>query len=335
MGWERRQGTGYYYRSRRVGGRVVKTYFGRGEVARVAEQLDAADRRRRAAEGAALATERSRLAPAEAALAALDAACDLMLGATLLAAGCRHHHYSWRRGKRVIYQVASNPGPAPTPEEVADLVARARQGDEEVLPRLRAFLDAHPAAWRQCGDLARHALDAWITLVAGPDLVARESFARKAAELTAELAGPDPTPVEKLLVERVVACWLQLHHADAAGAHAGDLSLRQAAFAQKRQDAAHRRYMTALAALATLRRLVPAGVAPAGLPTLTTPFPGLPGTIDEDAKAASQPVGPAAVRDDAVPPEDVVLLAFEPPGAGAEGTARPRRGRRSRTAATS
>jgi len=45
MGWECRQGAGYYYRSRRVGGRTVKTYFGRGEVARMAEQLDAADRR--------------------------------------------------------------------------------------------------------------------------------------------------------------------------------------------------------------------------------------------------------------------------------------------------
>ena len=159
MGWEDRRGAGYYYRGARVGGRVVKTYFGRGAVARVAEQLDAEDRRRRAAEREALAAERARRAPAEAALKALDAACGLRLEATLLAAGCRWHNYSWR-GKRVFYQVATNPGPMPTPEEVADLVARARQGDEDVLPQLRAFLDAHPAAWRQCGDLARHALDA-------------------------------------------------------------------------------------------------------------------------------------------------------------------------------
>ena len=165
--------------------------------------------------------------------------------------------------------------------------------------------------------------------------MARESFARKAAELTAELAGPDPTPVETLLVERVVACWLQLHHADAAGAHAGALSLRQAAFAQKRQDSANRRYMMALAALATLRRLVPAGVAPAGLPALTTPFPGRPGDVGLDAKSVPEPGAPAAGGDGGDPPEDGIFLPFEPPGAGSAGAARPRRGRGPRTAATS
>jgi len=36
-----------------------------------------------------------------------------------------------------------------------------------------------------------------------------------------ELAGPRPSPIERLLVQRVVACWLQVYHADAMAAQAG------------------------------------------------------------------------------------------------------------------
>jgi hypothetical protein len=43
-------------------------------------------------------------------------------------------------------------------------------------------------------------------------------------------------------------------------AQAGNESIRQADFARKRQDAAHRRYLTSIGALATIRKLLPAGV---------------------------------------------------------------------------
>jgi hypothetical protein len=50
MGWER----GYYYRSRKVGGRVVREHVGRGPVAELAAQLD--DIRREERKAAAAAT---------------------------------------------------------------------------------------------------------------------------------------------------------------------------------------------------------------------------------------------------------------------------------------
>jgi hypothetical protein len=97
MGWEARPGGRYYYRSVRVGGRVVKRYFGNGEVARQAERLDAEARRRGLAEAGAIRAEEDRLGPADAAMAALDRACRLMTGATLLASGFHQHCRSWRR----------------------------------------------------------------------------------------------------------------------------------------------------------------------------------------------------------------------------------------------
>src|SRR5262249_37446886 len=75
--------------------------------------------------------------------------------------------------------------------------------------------------------------------------------------LRAELAGPNPSPVERLLVERVVACWLQVQDADVRYAQAqNDRPSRQHSdFLQRRMDRAHRRYLSALRTLALVRKL--------------------------------------------------------------------------------
>ena len=146
------------------------------------------------------------------------------------------------------------------PEAVEDLRAlleRSRGGDRGVLPALRQALDHHPEIWRRYGDLAGHAEQAWIDVAAGPDLLLKESLARRLAELKAGLAGPAPTPLERLLAERAGIVWLQLAYADAAAAQARDVSIKQALFALKRQESAHRRFLTALGALAAVRRLLP------------------------------------------------------------------------------
>jgi hypothetical protein len=73
--------------------------------------------------------------------------------------------------------------------------------------------------------------------------------------LRAELAGPEPTSVERLLVERVVARWLQVQDADVRYAQAKDLSLAWGAYYQRRMDRAHKRYLSAIRTLALVRRL--------------------------------------------------------------------------------
>jgi len=98
MGWESRGGRRYFYRAGRVDGRVVKDYVGTGPLAELAAKLEAQDRRRRREATQALEAERARLAPAEAASAALDAAVDALVAAALLAAGYHRPNYApWRR----------------------------------------------------------------------------------------------------------------------------------------------------------------------------------------------------------------------------------------------
>ena len=204
----------------------------------------------------------------------------------------------------------ATPEPRPAPDDLDALVARARAGDPAILPQLRAYLDRNPAAWRHCGDLARHARDAWVGLIAGTDLVAAESLARRAEALGAELAGPAPSPLEGLLAERVVACWLQVHYGDAKAAEAAQVSLRQATFAQKRQDAAHRRYLSAVGALATVRRLRATAVEPAN--ALAAPSPAgleLPG----GPTATNPPVADAAGAAGPETPVPLALFSPRPP----------------------
>jgi hypothetical protein len=151
------------------------------------------------------------------------------------------------------------PEPPAERDELRRQLERASQGDEASLPELRRILDRSPGLWRYYGDLAAHTVAAWIDLVAGDDLLLRESVALKARKMKAQLLGPDPTPLESLLADRVVACWLQLTHADAAAAKAlsDGAPPRVCEFWAKRQGGAHHRYITSLGALATARRLLP------------------------------------------------------------------------------
>ena len=142
-------------------------------------------------------------------------------------------------------------------DDLQILLQRCQQGDRGALPQLRAVLDQHPEVWRHIGDLALHAELAWVELICGTNDSMRESVLRKVRELKVELGGASPSPLERLLAERVSACWLQVHHADTSFARAKGLSLKQADVALKRQDRAHRRYLTAIGALATFKKLMP------------------------------------------------------------------------------
>ncbi len=98
MSWERRGARSYFYRVERRDGKLVKSYVGKGAVGEIAARLVANSRRRRVEQAATLAAERALLAVPDAASVAFDSACELMVAATLTAAGFpRSSHQPWRR----------------------------------------------------------------------------------------------------------------------------------------------------------------------------------------------------------------------------------------------
>ena len=153
--------------------------------------------------------------------------------------------------------------------DLAQLLKRAEAGDRSVLPELRRALDRDDALWRGYGDLAAHAEASLAMLAAGPNLFLAESLKRKLAELKAEVGGESPSPLERLLVERVTASWLQTNYYDgllAQAAGAGEARLRAL---QRLQDAAHRRHLAGIKQLAVVRRLL--RPAPSPLELLRAP----------------------------------------------------------------
>jgi hypothetical protein len=101
MGWETRAGHRYYYRKERQGRRVVSTYCGRGELARLLAELDQLDRQRRDEERAEAQFGRSEFAelaatPEEVTLLLAEARAEVrrVLGA---AGYHQHKRGEWRK----------------------------------------------------------------------------------------------------------------------------------------------------------------------------------------------------------------------------------------------
>src|SRR5262245_53393302 len=107
------------------------------------------------------------------------------------------------------------------------------------------------------GDLARQAQLTIIRNLSGENLLLSEAVPRKLDLLRAELAGPNPTPLERLLVERVGTDWLRLHQLEllfATKERAG-MALELATFYQRSITSAQKRYLAAIKALAVVRKL--------------------------------------------------------------------------------
>jgi len=148
-------------------------------------------------------------------------------------------------------------------KEIMDLVKRAEAGDFSVLPQISDFLDKRPDLWQKLGDLRRYVENLLVTIVSGASPFIHEVVRRRLDELRAELAGPAPSSLEKLLVDRICVCWLQVHSADVSDAN------RPQSETTRRQNAAQTRYLAAIRQLALVRRLL--RPAPSALDLLKVP----------------------------------------------------------------
>lgn len=142
--------------------------------------------------------------------------------------------------------------------QLRGLVAEAKRGNAEVLPQIRRILHANPQIARHFGDLAGQVEAKWIGMLAGNDSCVRESLARRVDELRAELLGEQTSPLERLLVERIVASWLQVKYFDTAVSLATvGVPTTQARFLDQQLHRAQKRHTEAIRALAEVRKLLP------------------------------------------------------------------------------
>jgi hypothetical protein len=139
-------------------------------------------------------------------------------------------------------------------EEIAKFFDRALRGDPTTIPVLKSLLDD-----RECGKALADGIGSpavWlrqnlISKASGKNALVQEAIGRKIDAVRAELEGPNPTPIEKLLAERAAVCWFIVYW--------HENSFLESDVHQQRIDRAHARFLSSLRTLAQVRKLaVPA-----------------------------------------------------------------------------
>jgi hypothetical protein len=153
----------------------------------------------------------------------------------------------------------TRPGPEAKPEELSEyndtIIRLAQEGNEETVPQLRKWLAYPDFVNRAGGNLGAEVQKVLTKKIAGNNVLIREALVRKAELRYNEIAGPNPSPIERLLVERVVACWMYLNYVEFIFAKSQGLSIAHSLYRQKVLDRVHGRYLSAIKALADVRRL--------------------------------------------------------------------------------
>jgi hypothetical protein len=146
-----------------------------------------------------------------------------------------------------------------TVEKLRDLLRLAEKGDKDAVPEIRQILSEHPdLAWRFV-HVAHIVEDALIEkMTKEGDLATREIMRCQLEAMREEIAGENPSPLERLLAERVVATWLQIQLFEGLYVRGmfKSTTIAQGSFHQKRLDQTYRRHLSAIRALAQMRKLL-------------------------------------------------------------------------------
>ena len=93
--------------------------------------------------------------------------------------------------------------------ELKALSEAANHGDQAALERLRAVLDASPEIWHRMGDIAGRIRHQIIRMIAEGDHLRIEALQRQLADIQNKLGWEDAPTLERLAIDRLLACWLQ------------------------------------------------------------------------------------------------------------------------------
>jgi len=282
MPWEDRPGGRYYYRAKKIKGTVVKEYLGAGPTAEAAAAEDAHAREVREAQRQANHDRLSALdlqwaRPIEE-LNRLSTLCEALVAGLLFAAGFHQHNRGdWRKRRtpsttrtasaaRSIDTVPKKPilNAGNVSEEMADLLKRAKGGDDLAAEHLSSLTLHSSELWDLLAGLARQAKASWFALVTRPGdgALDRQSLERRLTRLQSDLAAEGDSRIEALLIDRILIAWIAVNHSDMQLANAMEQSgtTREIEYLERQQERTQQNLLRATQSLATLRRLRPPAI---------------------------------------------------------------------------
>ncbi|MCE5200744.1 MAG: hypothetical protein ABFD54_06440 [Armatimonadota bacterium] len=133
------------------------------------------------------------------------------------------------------------------------LLREADGGSQEAMTLLQQHYDANPGAF-PCADMPKTVAGARM-VQAGLPAGTRLALQHTSDRLLEDVAGKNPTPLEKLLAERIVACWLDVQILEVRWASAQEVTCQKSEYFSRMLDRAHSRYLSAIKVLAQVRRL--------------------------------------------------------------------------------
>jgi hypothetical protein len=250
---------GYVYETFRDGGRVCRRYVGAGDTVALALKLERlkrkAEERARSQKQAERDEQRQKV---EIPVALLDAQTSEVLEALLVAAGYhRPQRGPWRKRRQ---KPMSNAIEKARQSQIKALESRARNGDVDAAREFWRQVDTNAQTRadmvKQVGDFAALSLRHLLNQVGEGNPLFAEGIRRQLEEMRSELGGIDPPVLERLLIDRVCVCWLQLHYFETQATLAIETdSMEQSLFREKKVDGATRRYHSSIKALAQVRKL--------------------------------------------------------------------------------
>jgi hypothetical protein len=140
-------------------------------------------------------------------------------------------------------------------DELRSTIGDANAGDERALAAVEKILEESPDFARFFANLANTVERSYIERVTGGSPVREKALPVRLETMRGEIAGPASSPLERLLAERIVACWLELHYSNLLYMQElPNLTLKQDDYYQKRLDRLNRRYLAAIKTLAQVRK---------------------------------------------------------------------------------
>lgn len=190
-----------------------------------------------------------------------------------------------------------------TDAQINELGDKAQHGDVKAWHALKAGLDMVPHWERHYESPAVLARRTLLDATVGNNLLVKEAWERRAQAMTKELAGPDPSLLERTLCDRIATCWLDMALTDQiyAARLKDGFSLATGDYYQKQRDRAHNRYLSACLALAKTRRLLAPiaqqiniaqpgaaqlNIAQPAQPAAKEALPEAPATVEADPRSA-------------------------------------------------
>lgn len=261
MAWEQRRScrSQYYYRSVRVGGRVIKQYVGKFSDALVQliakkEQLDRSIHLAAMNDARAEQCGYEQLRPL---LRHTENEVQSWVQIYLLANGLSRKEDRIVKLEKGRIESPRSSGMPPvdqiTREHFDELVALAKRGDCEAATHLRQIVRERRDIWEPIGNLTRHVEAALIELIGREDQLLKESLVAKANDLRSSLDGESKDVLCQLMVDHLVLTWLEIQFVKMAAIQQTSNS-QASRFWDIRHEKANARYVAAIKELALIQK---------------------------------------------------------------------------------